>query len=198
MKTTPTFHTAAMLSASWNVPMLVAPSPKNVSATCLAPELGGVRGAERDRQTGADDRERAEQSRFDVGEVHRAADALAAAGRAAHQLGEARLHRNPARQRVAVPAIGDRQVVVGPHRRDRADRDGLLPLAEMGRALDQALHEELLHLLLEQPDLDHLPVPPNAIGGLPTHVATSSRRQQFLQATRPRPRRSARAIHLAL
>ena len=33
MNTTGAFQTAAMLSASWNVPMLVAPSPKKVRAT---------------------------------------------------------------------------------------------------------------------------------------------------------------------
>ncbi len=33
MNTTGAFHTAAMLSASWNVPMFVAPSPKKLSAT---------------------------------------------------------------------------------------------------------------------------------------------------------------------
>ena len=33
MKTTGAFHTDAMFSASWKVPMFVAPSPKNVRAT---------------------------------------------------------------------------------------------------------------------------------------------------------------------
>ena len=37
MKTTGADHTEAMLSASWNVPMFVVPSPKNVSATRSSP-----------------------------------------------------------------------------------------------------------------------------------------------------------------
>ena len=126
---------------------------------------------DRDGQPRADDRERAEQALLDVREVHRAADALAAAGRAAHQLGEARLHRDAARERVAVAAIGDRQVVVVPQRRDRADRDRLLTLAEMGRPLDQPLHEELLHLLLEQPDLEHPAIPLDVRGRRGAHVS---------------------------
>src|SRR5580658_8704974 len=32
MNSTGSFHTAARLSASWNAPMLVAPSPKNATA----------------------------------------------------------------------------------------------------------------------------------------------------------------------
>ena len=36
-KTTGAFHTAAMFSASWKVPMFVAPSPKNVIAAESVP-----------------------------------------------------------------------------------------------------------------------------------------------------------------
>jgi hypothetical protein len=37
MKTTGSFHTAAMFSDSWNAPCLDAPSPKNVSTTSPRP-----------------------------------------------------------------------------------------------------------------------------------------------------------------
>ena len=53
------------------------------------------------------------------------------------------------------------------------DRDGLLALAEVGGALDVAAHEELLDLLLEEPDLHHLAVPvqaPVATGGVVAHA----------------------------
>jgi hypothetical protein len=36
-KTTGAFQAAAMLSDSWNVPMLVAPSPQNARATASVP-----------------------------------------------------------------------------------------------------------------------------------------------------------------
>src|SRR5262249_21588285 len=62
-------------------------------------------------------------------------------------------------ERVTVAPIGDGEVVALLERADRADRDRLLPLAEMRRALDLALHEQLLHLLLEEPDLEHLGQP---------------------------------------
>ena len=47
-----------------------------------------------------------------------------------------------------------------------ADRDRFLALAQVGRALDLAAHEQLLDLLLEEPDADHRRVP----------VAAASRR----------------------
>ena len=56
-------------------------------------------------------------------------------------------------------AVGVGLDVARLHRRDRPDRDGLLALAEVRGALDEAAHEELLDLLLEEPDLHHLAVP---------------------------------------
>src|SRR5581483_12334985 len=96
--------------------------------------------------------------------MHRAADAVAAAARQAHQLAERRLHRHAARERMAMAAVGDRQVVAILERADRADRDRLLSLAEVRRPLDLAFHEELLDLVLEEPDLQHLPQPGSAVG----------------------------------
>ena len=62
-------------------------------------------------------------------------------------------------QRLAVTAVGVGLDVALAHRRDGTDRDGLLALAQMGRALDEAAHEQLLDLLLEQSDGPHLVVP---------------------------------------
>src|SRR5207253_9256174 len=64
-------------------------------------------------------------------------------------------------QGFAVTAVRVRLHVALMHRGDRADRNGLLSLAEVGRSLDLAGREELLNLLLEDPDLHHLPVPPS-------------------------------------
>ena len=55
-------------------------------------------------------------------------------------------------------AIRAERVVVGAHRPGKARRDGLLAVAEMGRAPDETLEEELLGPLLERPALDHRPV----------------------------------------
>ena len=135
MNTTGAFQRAAMLSASWNVPMLVAPSPKKLSATLRpALHLEADRRPDRDRQPGADDGVRADVALREVDQVHRAADAARAAGALAHQLGERGLGRHPERERLAVAAVGVRLDVAGAHRGDRADRDGLLALAQMRRA----------------------------------------------------------------
>ena len=56
------------------------------------------------------------------------------------------------RQRLAVAAVGVGLDVARAHRRDGPDRYSLLALAQVGRALDQAGHEQLLDLLLEQAD----------------------------------------------
>src|SRR5262249_28266983 len=45
-----------------------------------------------------------------------------------------------------------------------SDRDRLLTLAEVRRALDLPLHEQLLHLVLEEPYLDHRPEPRGPVG----------------------------------
>ena len=79
MNTTGVFQTAAMLSDSWNVPMLVAPSPKNVSATCGSPWiLKRQRRTDRDGRTRAHDGVGTDVAVGGVDEVHRAADALGA------------------------------------------------------------------------------------------------------------------------
>ena len=56
-----------------------------------------------------------------VEQVHRAAEALRAAGRLAVELGHDRRARHPLRVRVAVLAVGRDDVVLGLERRERAD-----------------------------------------------------------------------------
>ena len=90
MNTTGAFQTEAMFSASWNVPMFVAPSPKKLEArrSGVSWHLEPDRRTDRDRQAGADDGIGADVAFREVDQVHRAADAARAAGRLAHQLGK--------------------------------------------------------------------------------------------------------------
>src|SRR3954464_8793561 len=86
-----TFQSCARFSASWNVPMFVAPSPKNATATRgsprswnggaarLAAEVEPERCACAGGQPAADHRVRAHVPVLDVVEVHRAAVAVRAA-----------------------------------------------------------------------------------------------------------------------
>jgi hypothetical protein len=121
---------------------------------------GGEGGADRDRQVGADDRERAERPDRDVGQVHRAALAAAEPTLAAEDLGEGPIERRAHRQHRAVPAVGAGHRVALGKRRAGAGRDRLLPLAEVGGPAHQALREEALDPFLEGADLDHSPVQP--------------------------------------
>ena len=123
-----------------------------------------------------------------VDEVHRAADALGAARGSPHQLGERGLGRHAQGERLAVTAVGVGLDVALAHGRDGADRDGLLALAEVGGALDQAGHEQLLDLLLEQPDVPHLAVPadpPVSAGRGIGHRASTPPRVWWSRAQEP-------------
>ena len=87
-KTAGTFQSCARLSDSWKVPMFVAPSPKNATATRgSSRSLKASAGADDRRQPAADDRVRAEVAALDVVEVHRAAVAVRAALELPVQLG---------------------------------------------------------------------------------------------------------------
>ena len=59
--------------------------------------------------------------------MHRAALALAVAGRLPEQLGHHQVELAALGDAVSVTAVGARYVVVGPERRGGADRDGLHP-----------------------------------------------------------------------
>ena len=120
--------------------------------------LGGERRAGRERKVRADDRERAERADAHVGEVHRAALAMAEAVRLAEDLRHRAVQRSPHREHGTVAAVGASHGVARSEHAARTDGDRLLPLTEMRAAADEVLHEEAHHLVLEEPDLEHLPV----------------------------------------
>ena len=153
-----------MFSDSENAPCLEAPSPKKQRTTwpCLricaaqaAPVACGIPAAT------IPDVPR--NPLRDVGEVHRAADALAEPVLAPVDLGHHRLGVRAARERIAVAAVGREELVVGTERRDRADDRRLGAVGEMRVAADHArmLEERALDPLLELPDAQHLLVDPD-------------------------------------
>ena len=113
MKTSGTFQSMAMFIASKNSPSHEAPSPKKQSTTCpvfrnwhdraAPPAIGMWPGDDRVRRDEADRR---------LGEVHRAALALADTRRAPHQLGHHRHGIDALDQRLAVAAVGREDEVV--------------------------------------------------------------------------------------
>ena len=123
------------------------------------PQLRGPGGAVGHRQVGADDGVRAEHPVVGLGEVHRAALGLADPGGPLHQLGQTALRRGAAGDGVVVAAVGGEDVVVRSQRCARAHRDRLVAGGQVGRALDQAAHEEVVRGLLGAADDRHLLVP---------------------------------------
>src|SRR5713226_8995521 len=120
--------------------------------------LRGEGGAGRDPGRAADDRVRAQVAVGVVGDVHRAALALAVAGLLAEQLGEHAVDVRALREAVPVAAVRRRDVVVLPQRRADADRDALLAAIEVREPGHLRASIQLVDLLLEQADLRHLPV----------------------------------------
>ena len=156
-KSAGTFQSCARLSDSWNVPVLVAPSPKNATATrCSLAELEGERGADDRGQAAADDRVRAEVPVLDVVEVHRAAVAVRAALLLAVELGHDRVRVRSLGERVAVRAVRRGDHVVRLERGADARGDRLLADADVQEARQLAGAEALLDLLLEAADQQHL------------------------------------------
>ncbi len=90
-----------------------------------------------------------------VGDVHRAALAVADAVRLAVELGHEAPERAALGDEVAVAAVRREDVVVGPERRARADGDGLLAYRGVEEAWDPAAGEQLAHALLEEPHAQH-------------------------------------------
>ena len=126
----------------------------------LALVLAGEGDAGGQRDVAADDRVAAEEALLGVEEVHRAALALGAAGVPAQELGHRLVGPHPPGQGVAVVAIGGDDVVVLAEDADRTDGDRLLSAIEVAEAADLAAHlVELVRLLLESADQQHLPKP---------------------------------------
>ena len=76
-------------------------------------------------------------------------------GDSSHDLAEHGGHRNSQRQRDSVSPIGTQNMIGRLGGRGQPDGDRLLPLAGVGRAMHQALSEEIPDAILHIPDLDH-------------------------------------------
>ena len=151
------FQSCARLSDSWKVPVFVAPSPKNATATRGSSRmLERQSGADDRRQPAADDGVRAEVAALDVVEVHRAAVAVRAALDLPVELRHDGVRVRAARERVTVGAMRRGEDVALLHRLADADGDGLLADIDVQEARKIAGAEALLHLLLEAADQQHL------------------------------------------
>ena len=170
-----------MFSASWNVPMFVAPSPKNASATRGSPRSWNASAAPVICGSPPPiDGVRAEVAALDVVEVHRAAVSVRAALLLAVQLGHQLVRVRALRERVPVRAVGRRDHVAVLERAAHADGARLLADRDVEEAGQLARAEALLHLLLEAADEQHLA---QDVGQLVLRAASPS-------SLRPLPRRA--------
>src|SRR3954447_1691951 len=112
-------------------------------------------GAGADPRRSADDRVRAEVAVRVVGDVHRAALALAVALLLAEQLAVHEPHVGALGDAVAVAAMRGGDRVVAAQRRADADRDRLLADVEMSQARHLRREVELVRLRLEGADAEH-------------------------------------------
>ncbi len=113
--------------------------------------LGRPGGAVGDGEMGADYGVGAHHPVLDRGQVHRTALSPQDPVLPAQQLGEHRARLGAAGQGVGMAAIGGEGVVVGPHRLGEAGGNRLHPQREMGGALHQVLHEEVVGAFFELP-----------------------------------------------
>ena len=120
-----------------------------------SPELRGQRRPARMRQAGADDPVAADDVEGEVGDVHRAAEALAVPGSPAEHLGHHPAHVGAGGDQVAVRAVVADEVVAGAHDACGAGGDRLLPDAAVRGADDHAFAEELRRAFLEHADPQH-------------------------------------------
>ena len=116
---------------------------------------GGEPRAGGERQAGAHDPRLAHDAHRVVGEVHRAALALADAGPLAHELRHQRRKRGALADRVAVRAMRAEDEVVVAQGHAGAGDGGLLSDAEVRRARDEPGLHLLHHGLFEAADLQH-------------------------------------------
>ena len=93
-----------------------------------------------------------------IGDVHRAALALAVARLLAQQLGEHQVRGRALGQAVAVTAVGAGHIVVGVQGLAHAHSDGFLADVQMRQPRHQRAGIEIVDPFLEQPDRHHLPV----------------------------------------
>jgi hypothetical protein len=121
--------------------------------------------ARRGGDAAAHDAEAAHEPMLEVDHVHRPGAPAADPGGATQHLGRQRLGIGSLCERVAVAAVGPGRVVVRLERRADADRDGLLTRGQMRRAVDVALQEQALNLLLEATDEAHPAVALQVVSG---------------------------------
>ena len=124
--------------------------------------LGGPGRAVGHAQVGADDGVAAHHSVVDAGEVHRPALARHQAVGPSQQLGHHRPHGRSPGQGVGVAPVGGEGPVVGPHGRPEPGGHRLLADGEVAGPLHQALEEQAVDPLLEQPHLLQQAVEPQA------------------------------------
>ncbi len=119
--------------------------------------------ARRVRNARAHDTRGAEETALDVGEMHRAAEALAQAVHATVNLGHHGLRIAAENERISVAAIGGERRITGAEVAQRADDGRLGAIGEVRMTADHAgmLGERALHALFELADAQHLCVDPD-------------------------------------
>ena len=139
--------------------------------------------ARRVRNAGAHDTRGAEETALDVGEMHRAAEALAQAVHATVNLGHHGLRIAAENERISVAAIGGERRIAGAEVAQRADDGRLDAVGEVCMAADDTgmLGESALHALFELADAQHLCVDPD----LPVGVKCLHAHQIPLTVWRP-------------
>ena len=147
-----------MFRHSWNGPGIRrAVAEKRHRDPALALHLRREPGAGDDRDPAGDDAVGAEHADAEIGDVHRAALALAIAGLPAVELGHHAVEVRPLGDAMAVAAMGRDDPVAAAQRRADADRDRLLADIAMHDAVDLA--DEIIGrgALLEPADRQHPP-----------------------------------------
>jgi hypothetical protein len=127
--------------------------------------LRGHRGPGGGGDAAAHDAEAADEAMLEVDHVHRSCPPATDPGRAPEHLRHERLRVRALRKRVAVAAVGAGDVVVRLERRADADRNGFLAGRQVRRAVNLALQEQAVNLLLKAPDQAHPAVALKVFGG---------------------------------
>src|SRR5919106_39389 len=123
--------------------------------TVGALQLGGHRGAGRDAGAAGDDGVGAEVAGLGIGDVHRAAFAVAVARLLAEELGEHPIDGGALRETVTVTAVGAGDDVLATKGATDADGHGLLPRVQVSEAGHLGRQVELVHSQLEVADARH-------------------------------------------
>ena len=95
--------------------------------------------------------------------MHRAAFSFAVARFLAQQFGEHPVERCSFCETVAVSPMGARDVILGRQHLADTNGDGFFTYIKVGQAGHQRAYIEIVHLLFEQSDPDHLPIHPDVL-----------------------------------